>query len=306
MNKIENKRTTRAREQFYSNLEKEGFTLAEGNEFVNSRTYLHIICPEGHKIKINPNKFQQGRRCPYCSKKVQKTTEDFKQEVKDLTNNSFTVIGEYVNARTDILMKHNDCGRKFYTTPTNFLSKLSCKDCSYKQRGLNRRWTQKEMEEKISQLGNNEYSVLSEYKLSTEKILIKHDTCGYEWWTFAKSFIHHGTRCPSCVSIKSRGELEIKEYLDSINIDYLFQATFDDLKHKRFLAYDFYIPEKNLLIEYDGLQHFKPIEYFGGEEAFKDRQFKDSLKNEYAKQNNIDLIRIPYYEDVNEVLRNTF
>lgn len=139
MNKIENKRTTRAREQFYSNLEKEGFTLAEGNEFVNSRTYLHIICPEGHKIKINPNKFQQGRRCPYCSKKVQKTTEDFKQEVKDLTNNSFTVIGEYVNARTDILMKHNDCGRKFYTTPTNFLSKLSCKDCSYKQRGLNRR-----------------------------------------------------------------------------------------------------------------------------------------------------------------------
>ena len=300
---MENKRTTRAREQFYSSLDKEGFTLADGNEFVNSRTYLYIVCPEGHTLKTCPNKFQQGRRCPYCSKKVKKTTESFKQEVKELTNNEFSVLSEYKNARTPLLMKHNHCGREFFIAPSTFLGKLACKDCSYKQRGLDRRFTQEEFELKVKEVGKGEFSLQSKYETTNQQVLLKHEVCGCEWWSYPNNFLHYGIVCRQCEHTKSKGEELIKEYLDENEIEYLFQHTYDDLKHKRALAYDFYIPEKNLLIEYDGLQHFKPIEYFGGEKAFKERQFKDNLKNEYAKQNNIDLIRIPYYENSIEVLK---
>jgi len=51
-----------------------------------------------------------------------------------------------------------------------------------------------------------------------------------------------------------------------------------------------------MLIEYDGIQHFKPIKYFGGEEKFKFQQKTDFIKNEYCKNNNIKLLRIPYWE----------
>lgn len=304
--KIEDKRTTRAREQFYSNLKKEGFTLAEGNEFVNSRTYLYAVCSKGHTFKTCPNKIQQGRQCPHCSKKVQKTTKDFKQEVKELTNNEFSVLSEYKNARTPLLMRHDTCGREFSITPTTFLGKLSCKDCSYKQRGLNRRWTQEEFENKVNELGQSEYTVQSQYKMSNIKVLIKHNTCGHEWLVYPTNFIYHGSRCPNCIHVKSKGEEIIKEYLDKYGIDYVFQAKFDNLKHKRALAYDFYIPEKNLLLEYDGKQHFEPIDYFGGEVAFRDLKIKDKLKNEYAKDNNIELIRIPYYENAHEIIKDIF
>ena len=48
------------------------------------------------------------------------------------------------------------------------------------------------------------------------------------------------------------------------------------------------------LIEYDGEQHFKPIEFFGGEEAFQKQQERDQKKDEWCKENNIPLLRIPY------------
>lgn len=303
---MENKRTTRAREQFYSNLEKEGFTLAEGNEFVNSRTYLYVVCSNGHTFKTCPNKIQQGRRCPYCSKKVKKTTDDFIKEVRELVGDEYTVLGKYINTKTPLLMKHNHCGREFFISRDNFLKNKRCRDCALKQRGLDRRFTQEEFELKVKEVGKGEFSLQSKYETTNQQVLLKHEVCGCEWWSYPNNFLHYGIVCRQCEHTKSKGEELIKEYLDENEIEYLFQHTYDDLKHKRALAYDFYIPEKNLLLEYDGEQHFRAVDYFGGEKAFKDRQFKDNLKNEYAKNNNIKLLRIPYYEDVNEVLSKVF
>ena len=108
------------------------------------------------------------------------------------------------------------------------------------------------------------------------------------------------SRTHSCGCIVSVGESNIKKILTESNIRYKSQYTFFDLKSElgRELPYDFAILDDNKqvkrLIEFDGLQHIRPYEYFGGEEKFLQTNKHDSLKNNYALSHNIPLVRIPY------------
>ena len=89
----------------------------------------------------------------------------------------------------------------------------------------------------------------------------------------------------------------ISEFLNGLNIDYVTQKRFDDCKNKKgtdTLTFDFYIPFYNMVIEYDGEHHFKPIKGWGGEEKFITTQQNDCIKNDYCKLNNITLLRLPY------------
>src|SRR5690606_27301002 len=83
------------------------------------------------------------------------------------------------------------------------------------------------------------------------------------------------------------------------NIDFKEQVEFDDCRTKRPLPFDFGIYNNNellMLIEYQGVQHYEPREYFGGEKEFKVRQQNDNIKREYCRKNKIPLLEIPYYE----------
>ena len=93
---------------------------------------------------------------------------------------------------------------------------------------------------------------------------------------------------------KSKGEMYIEEILKDNDIDYIPQKRFKDCKNKRTLPFDFYLIDNNTCIEYDGSQHFTPVEYWGGEDRFNDTKRNDEIKNQYCKDNNINLIRIPY------------
>ena len=106
--------------------------------------------------------------------------------------------------------------------------------------------------------------------------------------------------CPSCAQ-KSKAEEHIKRILIDNNINFIYNKEYfkDLIGNNGILRYDFILLQNNVpyrLIEYDGPQHYYPIDYFGGEERFKLQQKYDELKNEYAKKNNIPLIRIPYTE----------
>ena len=107
-----------------------------------------------------------------------------------------------------------------------------------------------------------------------------------------------GANCPKCNS--SRGETKIDKYLKDNNIKYESQKKFDECKYKNKIPFDFYLPDYNLCIEFDGVQHFEPVNKFGGEEALKINKEKDSIKNKFCKDNNIDLLRI-HYTEINNI-----
>ena len=98
----------------------------------------------------------------------------------------------------------------------------------------------------------------------------------------------------------SFGEEKIKTILKENNIIFIKEKTYDALRFldtNKMARYDFFLPNYNCLIEYDGKQHFELTGgFFGNEEAFKKLQKHDQIKNQFAKDNNINLIRIPYTE----------
>jgi hypothetical protein len=101
-----------------------------------------------------------------------------------------------------------------------------------------------------------------------------------------------------CISGKSLNEIAISEILKENNIVFKEQYKFEDCKNIKSLPFDFYINDK-YIIEFDGKQHFSPVEFFGGEKAFIERRKNDLIKNEYCFINNIPIIRIPYNVDYN-------
>lgn len=101
----------------------------------------------------------------------------------------------------------------------------------------------------------------------------------------------------SCGCLKSKGELLIGQVLRELNIEFEQQKYFADLVGETtFLKFDFYLPQNNICIEYQGEQHYYPIAYFGGDKNFILQQKYDQLKEEYCKKHNIRLLKIPYYD----------
>ncbi len=105
----------------------------------------------------------------------------------------------------------------------------------------------------------------------------------------------NGQGCKFCC-VKSKGEEYIKMWLDDLEIEYIREHKFNGCKHKNQLYFDFYLPNNNMCIEFDGEQHYKPIERFGGVISFESSKIRDSIKNEWCSNNKIKLIRIKYDE----------
>lgn len=98
----------------------------------------------------------------------------------------------------------------------------------------------------------------------------------------------------SCGCLVSKGEYKIKQILQNNNILFEEQKTFPDLISEKgfLLKYDFFV-NNSYLIEFDGEQHLTDTNLFS-HDNFEYRKQNDNKKTEYAKQNNIPLIRIPY------------
>ena len=104
----------------------------------------------------------------------------------------------------------------------------------------------------------------------------------------------------SCGCINSSGNMKVEKAISEFNIRYIKEYHINiNSEDISFIRFDFYLPDLKLAIEYDGEQHFMPVSRFGGEEQFLRIQKRDKFKNEYCKNNNITLIRIPYYEKDN-------
>lgn len=103
---------------------------------------------------------------------------------------------------------------------------------------------------------------------------------------------------------KSKWEMFIDNLLTDFNVEFVFQKRFPDCMNQKgsdMLPFDFYLPDYNIVIEYDGEHHFQPIKGWGGEEKFNTTKQNDCIKTNYCRENNIILLRIPYTKTKNEI-----
>lgn len=150
-----------------------------------------------------------------------KTNEEFIEEVKALVGDKYTVLSEYVNAKTPIPIKHNTCGNIHNFTPNDFLSGTRCPACF-----RNFRKTQKQFEKEVCDKVGKEYTVLGKYKNTHTKIKMRHncDRCSnYEYEVLPSAFLK-GERCPACYKMTSKHTNEdfVKKVFELVGDEYTF------------------------------------------------------------------------------------
>ena len=269
------------------------------DKYIDSQTkILHRCKIDNYEWYVRPSKILIGQGCPKCAGSMLKSHEQYVNELK-LKNPSIIVLGQYINGKTKIMHKCSNHDYEWEVAPIDILSGKGCPMC----RGEKiRNKLVKSYDEYITEVSsiNKNIIVLGQYVNARTKITHKCLLCDLEW-DVAPDDILHGGGCPHC-NDKSIGEKMIAVWLDNNGIQYERQKVFDDCRYKKPLPFDFYLPNSNILIEYNGIQHYKPIEYFGGKNKFESQIKRDNIKREYCQQNDILLFEIPYYSDLNEEL----
>ena len=149
--------------------------------------------------------------------------------------------------------------------------------------------TTKEFIERAITIHNNKFDYsLVEYDGYEKKVKIICEKHGI----FQQTPHNHlsGSGCRLCR--ESHGEKKVAEILIKNNIEFIREFTFNDLRDKSNLFYDFYLPKYKLFIEYHGIQHCRPIDFFGGRSEFNETRKRDVIKNKYAINNGYKIMWI--------------
>lgn len=152
--------------------------------------------------------------------------------------------------------------------------------------------------------------------INIQYICPKHTEAGVQKMRKANMNRDNIIGCPYCFDTKkfifSKGEKAVEKTLDELNITYIPQYTFDDCRDKNMLPFDYYLPFLNKCIEYDGEHHYFPVNFCGiSDEEALIRHLStvkhDKIKDDYCRNNKIELLRIPYYNFKNiEILVKDF
>lgn len=188
-----------------------------------------------------------------------------------------------------IQLKCKKCGhiRNFHPDQIKETS-FKCPKCEVH----NVKLTQQEAEKKVKQATKGEILLIGNYESNNKSTKFKCQKCGFIFTTSVASIVDRQTRCPKCSISISKGEQKIINFLEKQDIKYSFQKKLEGTR----MHFDFYLDDLNLAIEYDGIQHFKPIKHFDGEKGFIETQRRDQEKNNYCTQNKINLLRISYLD----------
>jgi very-short-patch-repair endonuclease/predicted transcriptional regulator len=264
-------------------------------DYKNSKTKVDIICLEHGKFSKAPMKHLSGQGCGECSKNKfglnkRITTEGFIIKAKLVHGDKYdyslvNIINSIIKIKI-ICPEHGIWKQK----PNGHLSGKGCRTCSgYKK------LTTEDFVKKSNDIHECKYDYsLVDYKNHYGKVSI---ICP-EHGIYNQGSGSHlaGVGCPNCN--ESKGEKKINSWLLDREIVFKRQKAFKNCKYKRQMYFDFYLPEYNLCIEFDGKQHFEAIEFFGGETGLIENKKRDNIKNKFCNKHNINILRISYKDDV--------
>lgn len=266
------------------------------------RTYCKCQCDCGNEYIIGSYEIRHNKY-PSCG-----CTSNHYRVINNRTNeignkyNRLEILDIDYSQKPSIAKCKCDCGNIIYVSKADVVSGHT-QSCGCLQK------------ERASESSTKDYSGVLFY--NGVKVLDKSHTDSNGVWYYncvcpicgnifqdipARIANNHKTSC-GCKA-QSSNERIIQSILDELNIDYIREKRFDDCKYKYTLPFDFAIYKNNellCLIEYDGKQHFEPVNYFGGEDEFQLIQIRDSIKNNYCHDNNITLLRFNDKDDINKI-----
>ena len=293
---------------YIKELEIKNPTVKLYGKYIDSKTPVEHYCTVHNVIwNIAPGNALQGKGCSFCckekiSKALKKSEKEYVAELA-VKNPTVKLRGEYLGA--DILTEHY-CEihqLDFNIRPSHALQGCGCKQCTNDK--LPQRQPKSEKQYRNELVKIHPHIILTGRYINSivptpHKCLIHN----FEWDPTPGNLLS-GKGCPKCS--ESQGEKQITLWLQRNLIINISQKRFEDCRDVYTLPFDFYIPDLNVCIEYQGEQHYRPVN-FGGisdEEAYNNflkTQHHDKIKRKYCMNNDIILICIPYWEDVDEYL----
>lgn len=257
-------------------------------------------------VLMDGRKVIQKDCCPNCTGKKSSDVSRIKRANKyiglaqDVCNKHgyilLSTIDEYTDVKMDvhfICKKHGEQAMIL----DNLIRGHKCRLCSYEERGKILRHDTEYVKKRIESVNGNKLLNPYDYKDASIRNLNIKCSCGNIFTTSFYNYIKHNVNmCYSCSCKMSVGEKRIKNFLDDNNINFVQEKRFDDCRDIKPLPFDFYLPEYKLCIEFDGQHHFNETHNRNNLETTKRH---DEIKNQYCKDNNIDLIRIPYWDGHN-------
>lgn len=283
------------------------FTKTKEPITVKHKCGKEIVCARAQGF------LNEGKNRCLCNKVVVKrsttpiTETEFLKRLKNQTDSSeYKYIDGFKNTKTKFRVKHLICENVFSVTPDMFLGKKQsrCPECSGTKRGSHLKQDNSYLDKILANLEHgHEYVWLDEYKGNNKYMhRIKH-TCDHIY-KVRPNDVQQGYKCPECSdAYNSYPVRAITEFLNASNITYEKEVTAEGLGSKRF---DFVIESErgDLILEYDGIQHFEASGFITIKKV-QDTHKRDILKNEWCKENEYELLRIPSsvpLTDINEII----
>lgn len=264
------------------------------DEYKNTGSKIILTCKKcGKTFRRKYNALMYNQDCPYCkgTAKIQ-DTEWFINKAKEIHGSKYDYSkSEYVSTDKKVIVichekdKFGEEHGEFLVTPHSHIGimKTGCPKCSNKYST-----TTEEFIKKARTVHGNKYDYSkTKYVRALSQVII---TCPIHGDFLQKPNGHlNGQGCPYCK--QSHIERDIRDFLIENNIEFKQEYAPEWLKP---LHIDFFIPSENVAIECQGLQHFIPAKYYGGEKGLETRKERDKRKSLLCKSNNIKLV---YYAD---------
>lgn len=246
-----------------------------------------------------------GRGCKVCgyktvSQKLQHSIEENIVAIQKTSPNIEVLDRIYDGKCWKVHCRCKLDGYEWFATPHRVVAGDGCSRCAGKEKK-----TTEMFKQELAKI-HPDIEVIGEYQGTHTGIQCRCRRDGHIWSPTPRNLLA-GWGCPNCSM--SRGERRISNYLDLHGIEYEHEKGFSDCKDEHVLPFDFYLPSCNMVIEYDGEQHFRPVKFGGADDTKADARFErgqqhDRIKNEYCRNNAINILRIDYtqFDEIENIL----
>ena len=291
--------------------EKNYIPVTTEQDINGCKTEVKYICPKHGLMHINLDNLIRGAGCRKCADESISgcriiTKEELISRIGSKNKNTLINPDDYKGIyNKNLVIKCGSCGKIFISSlATIDAGSGACRECGNKKISQALKISSSEIIKELEKYPEREILNIDEYVgVNRRNLQVRCTECGDIFNSSLSSYLHKNlTRCKKCVAKMSYGEYYIYNYLLNENICFVSQKRFKDCKDKKPLPFDFYLPDYNLCIEFDGIQHSRPVR---GYKAFEKTNKHDKIKDEYCKTHNIHLLRISssQFDDINEILR---